>query len=61
MFCERKVEENIKYLLIKHICTIKIKYPEKGYDEKKIKIVKENTDVNKLSNQRKCTKSDQRN
>ena len=34
---------------------------QKGFDEKKIKIAKENTDVNKSSNQRKCTKSDQRN
>ena len=34
---------------------------QKGFDEKKIKIVKENTEVNKQSNQRKSTKSDQRN
>ena len=34
---------------------------QKGFDEKKIKIAKENADVNKSSNQRKCTKSDQRN
>ena len=34
---------------------------QKRFDEKKIKIAKENTDVNKSSNQRKCTKSDQRN
>ena len=34
---------------------------QKGFDEKKIKITKENTEVNKSSNQRKCTKSDQRN
>ena len=34
---------------------------QKGFDEKKIKISKENTDVNKSSNQRKCTKPDQRN
>ena len=33
---------------------------QKGFDEKKIKIAKENTDANKLSKQRKCTKSDQR-
>ena len=32
---------------------------QKCFDEKKIKIAKENTDVNKSSNQRKCTKSDQ--
>ena len=34
---------------------------QNGFDEKKIKIAKESTDVNKSSNQRKCTKSDQRN
>ena len=34
---------------------------QKGFDEKKIEIVEENTDVNKSSNQRKCTKSDERN
>ena len=34
---------------------------QKGFDEKKIKIAKENTDVNKSSNQRKLTKSYQRN
>ena len=34
---------------------------QKGFDEKKIKIAKEKTEVNKSSNQRKCTKSDQRN
>ena len=34
---------------------------QKGFDEKKIKIAKENTDINKLSNQRKCTKPYQRN
>ena len=32
-----------------------------GFDGKNIKISKENTEVNKSSNQRKCTKSDQRN
>ena len=32
---------------------------QKCFDEKKIKITKENTEVNKTSNQRKCTKSDQ--
>ena len=34
---------------------------QKGFDEKKIKIAKENTEVNKSSNQRKLTKSYQRN
>ena len=34
---------------------------QKGYDEKNIKIAKENTEGNKSSNQRKCTKSDWRN
>ena len=34
---------------------------QKGFDEKNIKIAKENTDVNKPSNQRKWTKSYQRN
>ena len=34
---------------------------KKGLDEKKIKIAKENTDANKSSNQRKCTKPDQTN
>ena len=34
---------------------------QKGFDEKKIKIAKENTEVNKSPNQIKCTKSDQRN
>ena len=34
---------------------------QKGFDEKMIKIAKETTDVNKSSNQRKSTKSDQRN
>ena len=34
---------------------------QKGFDEKKIKIAKENAEVNKSSNQRKRTKSDQRN
>ena len=33
----------------------------KGQDEKKIKIAKENTEVNKSSNQRKCTKINWRN
>ena len=28
---------------------------QKGFEEKKIKIAKENTEVNKYSNQRKCT------
>ena len=44
------------------------KYPRKhqipiqnDYDERKIKIAKENTEVKKSSNQRKCTKSDLRN
>ena len=32
-----------------------------GYDEKKIKIAKENTENNQSSNQRKCTESDWRN
>ena len=49
MLCHRKFKENTKY-------------PEtEGYDEKRIKISKENTDVNKSSNQINCTKSDQRN
>ena len=48
MFCARKVQENTKYPR------------QKGFDEKKIKIAKENTDV-KSSNQRKCTKPDLRN
>ena len=34
---------------------------QKGFDEKKIQITKENTEVTKSSNQRKSTKSDQRN
>ena len=34
---------------------------QKSFDEKKIKIEKENTKINKSSNQRKCTKPDQRN
>ena len=49
-------------------CSAKEKYKktpntpsQKGFDEKKIKIAKENTDVIKSSNQKKCTKSDQRN
>ena len=49
MFCWRKIQKNTKYI------------ETEGFDEKKIKIAKENTDVNKSSNQRKCTKSDQRN
>ena len=31
---------------------------QKGFDEKNIEITKENTDVNKSLNRRKCTKSD---
>ena len=34
---------------------------QKRFDEKKINIAKDNTQVNKSSNQIKCTKSDQRN
>ena len=34
---------------------------QKGIDGKNIKIAKENAEVNKSSNQRKCTKLDQRN
>ena len=53
---------------MKKICSAKEKSKktpntrrQKGFDEKEIKITKENTVVNKLSNQGKCTKSDQRN
>ena len=49
MFWQRKVPENTKYP------------GQNGYDEKMIKITKENTEVNISSNQRKCTKSGQRN
>ena len=34
---------------------------QKGFDEKQIYITKENTEINKSLNQRKCTKLDQRN
>ena len=48
MFCRIKVQETTKY-------------PEtEGYDEKNIKITKENTEDSKSPNQRKCTKSDER-
>ena len=54
--------------LQKQTCSAKEKSKEtpntqrqKGYDEKNIKITKENTVINKSSNQRKCTKSDQKN
>ena len=51
-----KIFINICLKICKKTCSAK-----EGFDEKNIKIAKENTDVNKSSNKRKCTKSDQRN
>ena len=63
-----KIIINICIEICKKTCSAKEKSKktkntprQKGFDEKKIKIAKENTEVNKSSNQRKCTKSDQRN
>ena len=49
MFCQRKVKKTPNTPT------------KKDFDEKKIKIAEENTEVNKSSNIRKCTKSDQKN
>ena len=63
-----KIIINIWLEICKKACSAKGKYKktsntkrQKGFDEKKNKIAKENTEVNKSSNQRKCTESDQRN
>ena len=48
MFCQRKSKKTLNTPRQKGV-----------FDEKTLKIAKENTDVNKSSNERKCTKSDQ--
>ena len=63
-----KIIINICLEIFKKTCSAKEKSKkspntqrQKGNDEQKIKNAKQNTAVNKSSNQRKCTKSDQRN
>ena len=63
-----KIFINICLEICKKTCSAKEKFKktpntprQRGFDEKKIKITKENTDVNKSSNRKKITKSDQRN
>ena len=63
-----KIIINICLKICKKIWSAKEKFKktpntqwQKGYDEKNIKITKENTEVNRSSNPRKCTKSNNKN
>ena len=63
-----KIIINICLEICKKTCSAKEKFKktpntqtQKVYDEKNIKITKENTEVNRSSNPRKCTKSKNKN